>query len=136
MISYYYRRHPRGYKIVSITLISIAQNGNWRSTKRRLKLWDLNKSGQKLKSHKFKLNDSILQNVTQYKYLGFILAASGTCSHGINNLIDRSKRAWFSIYSILAKSKNKALKTYITLFEYVVKPIMLYGCEVWGAFTV
>ena len=98
--------------------------------KKKTKIMIFNKSGQKLKSHKFKLNNSILQNVTQYKYLGFILAASGTCSHGINNLIDRSKRAWFSIYSILAKSKNKALKTYITLFEYVVKPIMLYGCEV------
>ena len=25
------------------------------------------------------------------------------------------------------------MNTYITLFEYVVKPILMYGCEVWGA---
>ena len=73
--------------------------------------------------------------MTQYKYLGFIIAASGTYSHGIGNLIDKAKRAWFSIYSILTKSKNKNIKVYITLFEYVVKPIMMYGCEIWGVNT-
>ena len=91
-----------------------------------------NKSGKKLKSQKFFLNKSPLQNVTQYKYLGFIIAASGTYSHGIKNLADRAKRAWFAIYSILAKSKNKAIKTYVTLFEHVVKPVLMYGCEIWG----
>ena len=103
--------------------------------KKKTKIMIFNKSGQKLKSYKFIFNKSLLQNVSQYKYLGFVLAASGTCNHGINNLVDRSKRAWFSIYSILAKSRNKKVETYITLFEYVVKPILLYGCEVWGAFV-
>ena len=91
-----------------------------------------NKSGKKLKSHKFYFNKSPLQNVTQYKYLGFIIASSGTYSHGVKNLTDRAKKAWFAIYTILAKSKKKTIKTYITLFEHVVKPVLMYGCEIWG----
>ena len=100
--------------------------------KKKTKVMIFNKSGRKLKKQKFFLGKYLLQNVTQYKYLGFIISASGTYSHGIKNLVDRAKRAWFSIYSILAKSKNKPINTYITLFEYVVKPVLLYGCEIWG----
>ena len=95
--------------------------------KKKTKIMVFNKSGKILKGNRFIFNNYSLQKVTQYKYLGFVLAASGTSSHGINNLVDRAKRAWYSIYSILTKSKNKSINTYITLFEYVVKSILMYG---------
>ena len=91
-----------------------------------------NKSGAKLKNLRLYLQNKLIENVTQYPYLGFIVAASGTLKHGIQNLVDKAKRAWFAIQSILIKSKEKNVKTYTTLFDKVIKPIILYSCEIWG----
>ena len=100
---------------------------------KKTKVMTFNKSGKNLKSVRILVNNTLLKNVTQYTYLGFTISASGTLTHGINNLVDKAKRAWFSIRRILTKSRQKNVKTYITLFDYVVKPIMLYASEIWGA---
>ena len=78
------------------------------------------------------LQKALLENVTQYTYLGFTIAASGIFSHGIQKLIDKAKRAWFLIQRILNKSKLKNTHTYTLIFDNVIKPIVLYSCEIWG----
>ena len=91
-----------------------------------------NKIGKNIKSVKFQLNSVNIENVIEYPYLGFTITASGKFHMGIQKLIDKGQRAWFSILQILHKSKYKNIETYITLFDNIIKPIILYACEIWG----
>ena len=99
---------------------------------KKIEVLIFNKTGAKMKSIRFYLGKKLLENVNQYIYLGFRIAASGTFKHGIQSLIDKAKRAWFSIQSMLIKSTQKNTDTYTTLFDNVVKPILLYSNEIWG----
>ena len=84
---------------------------------KKTKVLIFNKTGAKMKSIRFYLEKKSLENVNQYTYLGFRIAASGTFKHGIQSLIDKAKRAWFSIQSMLIKSTQKNIDTYTTLFD-------------------
>ena len=69
----------------------------------------------------------------EYTYLGISINTSGNQKIGCLRLLDKARRAWFSILRILWKSKYRNTDTYVTLFDHVIKPIALYSCEVWGA---
>ena len=98
---------------------------------KKTKIVIFNKQGALIKKHKFFYKNHIIQNTTEYKYLGFTFSCSGSDNKGINNLLNQAKSAWFSVQKLLSKSLNKNIKTYIHLFETQVKPIMLYACEAW-----
>jgi len=53
-------------------------------------------------------------------------------NEGINNLINKGRKVWFSIQRTLHKSRRKTIKTYLCLIDSLVKPIILYACEAWG----
>ena len=99
--------------------------------RKKTKVVIFNKTGAKIKAL-FYIHTSLLENVTQHPYLGFTIAASGTMTHGTQILIDKAKKSWFAILRILGKSKQKNVNTYITLFDYIIKPIAMYACEIWG----
>ena len=77
-------------------------------------------------------NSVEIENVSTYQYLGFTISASGKFHVGIQNLVDKAQRAWFSILKILNKSKHKQVDTYLILFDRIIRPILLYACEIWG----
>ena len=82
--------------------------------------------------YRFRYKNNIIENVQQYKYLGFTFTCSGSNTVGINNLINQAKKAWFAIQYYLSGSTNKNINTYLHLFDTQVKPIMLYACETWA----
>ena len=61
-----------------------------------------------------------------------LISASGKFHQGVQKLIDKAQRAWFSILRILNNSKHKKIETYMTLFDNIIKPILLYTSEIWG----
>ena len=125
-------RSPEGLQKCVKNLTEYCQKWKLEINMKKTKVLTFNKSGKILKSVRIFANKTLLKNVNQYTYLGFTVASSGTLSHGINNLIDKAKRAWFSIKNIFYKSRSKNISTYTVLFDYVIKPIMLYACEIWG----
>ena len=48
---------------------------------------------------------------------------------GIENLIKKGKKTWFSRQKKLNKSKEKAIATYLKLVDYLV---ILFVCECWS----
>ena len=54
---------------------------------KKTKVMIFNKSGAKMKNVQIYLQTRLIENVTQYPYLGFRIAASGTLNHGIQNIL-------------------------------------------------
>ena len=99
---------------------------------KKTKIMIFNKQGALIKKHQFLYKESIIENVREYKYLGFTFSCSGSDNTGINNLLKQAKKAWFSLQYYLRTSKNKKISTYLHLFDTQIKPILLYACESWA----
>ena len=79
----------------------------------------------------FKYNNEILELVNSFKYLGVTFSKSGSYNLNIKELFDKSNRA---MYGVIGKCRkhNLSIDCKLDMFDKVVKPIILYGCEVWG----
>ena len=82
------------------------------------------------KETSFKLDHELLEIVTDYKYLGILFSNNNSCYKTKKHLAEQETRA---MYGLLAKSRNMRLPIdlQLDLFKKIVKPILLYGCEVW-----
>ena len=69
--------------------------------------------------------------VNEYKYLGIYFRSSSVFTQGIKNLFNKALKEIFCIRkSLMSDGMNAGL--YVTLFNHCVKPILLYGSEVWS----
>ena len=92
-----------------------------------------NKSG-KLLNYNFNFNGKSIENVHTYKYLGVLFSASGTFSHAKLDLYNRGLKAFFKLKNIFG-DLSPNVHTCLHIFDHTIKPILLYGCEVWGTFS-
>ncbi len=79
----------------------------------------------------FKFRQKALEIVEDYKYLGLIINYNGSFKSAISALKCQASRA---MYSLISKCRRLSLPIDIQLhlFDALVLPIMLYGCEIWG----
>ena len=90
-----------------------------------------NKTGRLLRRN-FKYNNSIIETVKEYKYLGFLLVPSGSIVQGLNDLKSRGNRAFFQIKTKMGEYFRLKPKIAIKLFNTLVKPVLLYMADLWG----
>lgn len=90
-----------------------------------------NKSG-KLLPYQFYFTGKPIENVKTYKYLGVVFAASGCFSQAKSDLYNRGLKAFFKLKSIFG-DVSPSIDTCLHIFDHTIKPILLYGSEVWGA---
>ncbi len=101
---------------------------------KKTKIMVFNKRGYKRRSFSFD-NDTI-EVVNNYTYLGILITNTGSFSNSISQLYNSALRAYFSIKAINKQNLNIPPRIWVKLFDVMVKPILLYGSEVWGAFGV
>ena len=82
-------------------------------------------------NYTFTINGVQLEVVSEYKYLGILFSRSGSFSAAKVYIANQATRAMFSL---LKKARDLLLPIdlQIELFQKTIKPILLYGCEVWG----
>ena len=79
----------------------------------------------------FTINNTIIECVTKYTYLGVVVSASGSYSSTIDAMCDKATRALFKLKKTLKDCDvNPQLMLY--LYDSTIKPIVLYGSEIWG----
>ena len=76
-------------------------------------------------------NEHVLEVVDHYVYLGIKFNYNGSFNVAIKHLHDIASRAMFVILK-KGRSMNLDIDIQLKLFDSVVVPILLYGCEVWG----
>ena len=82
---------------------------------------------------KYSISGEIIQTTKSYCYLGIEMSNTGSFYKATDALYNKSLRALFSLYSALSiHSDQTNSKLYLKLFDSLIKPILLYGCEIWG----
>ena len=87
-----------------------------------------------LSKYKFYINNILLENVQEYKYLGILMTASGTFTNAIQYL---SNKALKVVFMIRRQFQTESLnpKLLLKLFDTCVKPVLVYGSELWSIFN-
>ena len=77
----------------------------------------------------------LLEIIDCYQYLGIKLKPSGSLSFAADELCAKSRKAWFSISSLIYKDKRMPVSRACQLFVSLVSPVALYACEFWFPFV-
>ena len=85
----------------------------------------------KVPGHQFYIGNLPVEVVDTYQYLGINIKSSGSMQYAVSELWDKASRAWFSISNVLYKHKRLPVSRAFQLFDSLIKPIALYGCEFW-----
>ena len=90
-----------------------------------------NKTGRLIRRN-FYLGDCKLENVRSYKYLGLVFTPSGEIKSALDDLRDRALKAFYALKSKLGLFFKSHIEDTMTLFNSLVKPVLLYSSDFWG----
>ena len=76
-------------------------------------------------------NKKPLLEVDSYTYLGITLKKNGNFNLAVNVLNSKALKAQFAIRQGFY---NMPVKVQLKVYDSLVKPISLYGSEIWGAY--
>ena len=79
----------------------------------------------------FTIGGKNVEIVDEFKYLGVKLSYNGNFHTNIKDLKVQGNRALFSIVKT-ARRENLPVDIQFELFDRMVIPVILYGCEIWG----
>ena len=84
------------------------------------------------KHEKWFYNDSRLEVVNNYCYLGFNFATKLICRQDTDHLAAKGKKAVICLSKAFQKYKEMTYETFFKIFYSRVQPVLLYSSEIWG----
>ena len=99
---------------------------------KKTKVLIFNKGGKILNSspeHVFYCGDIRLEVVGQYTYLCIIIKPFESFQSAVEELNDKTSKAWFSISNFLYQNKKMPINKALKIFDSLVKPISMYCTE-------
>jgi hypothetical protein len=79
----------------------------------------------------FSLNGSEIEIVNEFNYLGILLNITGNFNKAITKQAEKTKQAMYEVLK-RGRTHNLSVECQLELFDNMVKPILLYGSEIWG----
>ena len=73
-----------------------------------------------------------IEIVNRFCYLGFVFTPKLSESIGVKILAKKGKKALLSVLRVLWKHREMSRETFFKVFDMKIKPVLLYGSEVWG----
>ena len=88
----------------------------------------------KVKRSVFSIDQNKIEITNTYRYLGVDISNTGSFLNATNSLYKKALRALYSIYASLdVRSDLANARLFLNLFDSLVQPILLYGCDIWGS---
>lgn len=114
------------------TLYNYCQRWKLTVNTNKTKIMIFRKGGRLPTNLKFYYNNSEIEIVTKFSYLGIVFTPGGSFSEANNTLSGQAQKAIFKLNTYLRKFTDLSLKHTIDLFDKLVLPILNYAGEVWG----
>ena len=74
-------------------------------------------------------NNEVIEQVSSFKYLGIEFGYNGDDSLSKSDIYKRGIKAYIKLIRTLNPLPKPSMSLH--LFDHLVKPILLYGCEIW-----
>lgn len=79
---------------------------------------------------KFYINDTVIENVTEFKYLGRIISADDYDDGAVNFNITKASKTWYRMYQILSRDTADS-RVMARFYLAIIQAKLLYGSETW-----
>ena len=99
---------------------------------KKTKCMIFNKTGKFIR-RTYPTKNGNIETTNSYKYLGFIFTPSGEITSGLKDLKERAMRAYQKLKNKLGTYFRLHPLTAISLFDSLVKPILMYSSDFWQA---
>ena len=86
-------------------------------------------TNKRSKTKQFFLNRDCIETVDSYCYLGIVIHKNGSFKVAINELRKKALRAFFGLKRTIIKN-SLSLDSLLKLHDTLIKPILLYGCQI------
>ena len=100
----------------------------------KTKLMYFNQSG-KFSKVKLSIDDHTLEEVKEYKYLGITISNSGSLAPARKSIYKSATKALYKLKSMI-NTMSLSTKTSLHLYDTLITPILLYGCECTNIFNI
>ena len=80
----------------------------------------------------FTLGQKQIEQVDHFNYLGVTLTYNGIFNKAIKDMTTKAMKASFKICKTLKSKQVLNSELYTRLFDSIVKPVALYGSQVWS----
>ena len=114
-------------------LQSWSKNWKLRINRDKTKIVHFRKPRDTITTHDFLYEGSVLDKVSQYRYLGLDLHDTLDFSDSVKVLSKSASRALGAVTSKFYALNGLDYYTYTKMFDAMVSPILDYGSEIWGA---
>lgn len=98
----------------------------------KTKVMVFRKSGPIKRNLSFQLNAQFLEIVKQYTYLGVVFSSSGLFLKAAETMVAKANVAAAGIRALFSKTDSESPSSIRRLFETSIRPVLLYGSEIWG----
>lgn len=82
--------------------------------------------------HRWTYNGKRVEQVKEFKYLGVTLSRNGKWDRHLENVSAQGLRLLPSLSRFMFTHSNIAVSVMLYLFDTLVAPVLLYGCELWA----
>lgn len=83
---------------------------------------------------KFNFEGKIIEDMKNITYLGVTISASGCFTEAKNIIFKKGLKAYFKLCKSMGEYKP-SISTFLHVFDHTVKPVLMYGSEIWGTFS-
>ncbi|XP_078659029.1 uncharacterized protein LOC144904189 [Branchiostoma floridae x Branchiostoma belcheri] len=111
-------------------LSSFCDKWKLRVNLKKTKVVIFNKAGRCFPKQKYYFENNTIDSVPSYCYLGLTLTSLGSFTLTKKQLSLKARKAIYSFKSIIRSSVSP--RSLLKIFDTCVKPILLYGCQIWG----
>jgi hypothetical protein len=98
----------------------------------KTKVMIFKKGGRLQENLNFYFNDSIVEIVNKFSYLGIVLTTGGSFMEAQDTLAGQALKAIYKMDKYLYKFTDISVKHKVELFDKLILPILNYGSEIWG----
>ena len=99
--------------------------------KSKVMIFESRRSANCLLRPKFKFNNEVIEEVSEFSYLGTVFDYKCNFNKGVDILSKKAAKAMFVLMKNI-NANNICPKTALHLFDSYIQPILTYNCEIWG----
>ena len=85
------------------------------------------------KNERWVYKESSIETVPYYNYLGLKISSRGSWSVAADTLANQANKGLFKLNSYINGNNYINAEIKLFLFDTMVMPILVYGCEIWGS---
>ncbi|CAH1990794.1 unnamed protein product [Acanthoscelides obtectus] len=87
--------------------------------------------GKNVKEIKIKINNSELEQVNVYEYLGVMIQREGSMEAELNERINKAVKTYHTMSKAILGNKKISRKSKMIVYKTVFRPTVIYGSEGW-----